>query len=686
MDYEEVESFWIRNDYCIADELIEKGSTRKELRQCGSSDAMGLYENEPQEGEVYYTGYCRSCNQSFNKVEMHGSGLAGDLGVSDCGEVTERRKFERKPKQPRITKEQIEKVISHGYNAEIKHGPNRGQQIRGIKEKYNKFFGHVTKKDNTGNPVVRWYPETSNGGMMGYKSRIFLGKKFGYENVGITGINNHLSGQIKFKDMHFRDIVLTGGEEDKVAFFQQFDEYQEKRFKNSDQEYAPMPVVSPTTGEGSAYKQIKANYDFVNRAERIFIGMDNDEKGREAAEAIAQLFPKEKVFIIHWSYKDPNNAIDNKDGKDYSAQTIRDFYNAKPYFEDGIKSSKNLMEDIAEVLLKKRITMPNYMSKISKMMGGNSGEEGLLQNTIVNVVGDTSAGKTTHVNGMCYHWFMTSPQKPIVASLEATAGQYALDIISIHLGENIRRGRTGKEVLEYLNTQEIQERLKDLWENEHGEERFQIIDEREGNIKSLEIQLETAFYRDGCELFVIDVLTDILRSLSNDEQADHMAWQKSMVKKGATIINVMHTKKPTRRQDGTLNRISEYDILGSSTFPQSAAVNILIDRDKMTEDGIEKNTTRVRMPKCREGDTGDAGEWYYDTETRKVHDRDKFFKDNPDKLPVGYDLKANPYAQEEDKSFSKKASGSKPKEVEVIKMEVEPLKIGPTKLPEFKGD
>ncbi len=647
------------NTYCLADEMIQEGIGK--YSSCGSSDAMSLLCSEYEDGTEAFAGYCHSCHQHFNQTVLSKSSLADELGLDSEGVVVAKKVFTKKPKQPCITREQTEEVITYGYGCEWKSGVDRGKPIRNLKEKYNKFFGHITKKDKNGNPTVRFYPETREGKLFGYKSRTFKGKKFGYENVGITGIKNDLSGQVKFKDMQFRDICIVGGEEDKVAFFQQFDEYQERRFSSSDQEFAPMPVVSPTTGEGSAVKQIRDQYDFVNRGERIFIGMDNDEAGRKAAAAIAAIFPKEKVFIITWRYKDPNNAINNKEGKDYSAQTIRDFYNAKPYFEDGIKSSKNLMEDITEVLLKRRITLPSYMSKVSKMMGGNSGEEGLLQNTIVNIVGDTSAGKTTHTNGMCYHWFMTSPQKPIVASLEATAGQYALDIISIHLKENVRRGRTGKEVLEYLNTPETQARLKDLWEDEYGEERFQIIDEREGNIKSLETQLETAFNRDGCQLFVIDVLTDILRSLSNDEQADHMAWQKSMVKKGATIINVMHTKKPTRRSDGTLNRISEYDILGSSTFPQSASVNILIDRDKMTEDGIEKNTTRVRMPKCREGDTGDAGEWYYDVDTRGVHDRDKFFRENPDKLPTGYDLKANPYSQEEEKSFSKKANGGSPK-------------------------
>lgn len=647
-----------------------------EYKNCGSSDAMSSYVSEFEGGIERYSAYCFSCNQSFQQHHLATSSVAEDFGLRPDGVVGVKKAFERKNKNTRITSEQAKLVMSYGTDATMKHGVNKGQQIRNIREEYNIFFGHRTRKDANGNPVVRYYPETLDGKLNGYKTRTFP-KGFGYENMGITGISNDLSGQHKFKDMHFRDICLVGGEEDKVAFFQQFSEYQKGRFSEG---YAPMPVVSPTTGEASAVKQIRAQYDFVNRAERIFIGMDNDDAGRKAAEEIAKIFPKEKVFIISWSYKDPNNAINNPEGKDYSAQTIRDFYNSKPYSKGLVKSSKSLMEDISEVLLKKRITLPDYMSKISDMMGGDSGETGMLQGIIVNIIGNTSAGKTTHTNGMCYHWFMTSPQKPIVASLEATSGQYALDIISIHLGENIRKGRTGKEVLEYLETLEVQARLKDLWENEYGEERFRIIDQRDGDIKSLERDLEEAFHRDGCQLFIIDVLTDILRNLSIEQQSEHMSWQKNMVKKGATIVNVLHTTKPKKDKDGNYIPISEYDAYGSSTFVQSSAINILIDRDKMTEDDIDKNTTYVRMPKCREGHTGEAGEWYYDTTTRKVYDRDLFFKENPHLLPSGYELGK----KDEGNSPANKFDNRPKTQDNTIKMAVAPLVMTPKALPEFK--
>ena len=374
-EFEEVDSFWVQNDYCIADELIKSGNGKQGTRGCGSSDAMGVYENSTTEGGVFYTGYCRSCSQAFGKKEFHSSDLASEYGIdSSDGSIKERKKFQRKPERMVITKEEISEVLGYGY---------KGDGIRNIKDEYSKFFGQVTKCDPNGNPRVRFYPETRGGKLLGYKSRTFP-KSFGYENKGQTGVKNDLAGQVKFKDLQFRDIVLTGGEEDMTAFFQQFDEYQKKRFSNSDSEYAHMPVVSPTVGEGSSLNQIRNNYDFINRAERIYIGYDNDDAGRKAAAAVAEIFPREKVFLIYWSYNDPNGAIYNKEGRDFSAQTIRDFYNAKPYYSNGILSSQEADGLIEEELLRPKMPLPPFMRGLQEKMAG-----GIPLGYIVNWIAET---------------------------------------------------------------------------------------------------------------------------------------------------------------------------------------------------------------------------------------------------------------------------------------------------------
>lgn len=652
MDYEDVESFWIRNDYCIADEVIEAGSKR-ELRECGSSDAMGLYENEPTEGEVFYTGYCRSCNQHFSKKEVHASTLAGELGVEE-GEVKQRRKFERKPPADPITKDEVAEVLAHGY---------RGKGVRKIKDEYNKFFGHITKLGHDGQPRVRFYPETRDGKLRGYKSRTFVGKKFGYENKGQTGIKNDLSGQIKFKDMHFRDICIVGGEEDKVAFYQQFDEYQKSRWEGSDKEYAPMPVVSPTTGESSAVNQLRAQYDFINRADRIYIGMDNDEAGREAAEAIAQLFPREKVFIISWSYKDPNNAIDNKEGKDYSPQTIRDFYNAKPYFAGGIVSSKEADGMIEEELMRPKIPLPDFMRDLQKKMAG-----GIPIGYMVNFIAESGIGKSTLVNEAIRNMIFESEYKVGILSLELTAAQYMIAMLSREVGCKINLFETPEEAIEFVQRPDVQEARKHLRENEYGEERFTILDERDGELDQVKKQCEILYNKHGCKIIVIDPIQDLFEGVPQEQQNGFVKWMKNMLKKGVTFIDVCHVRKGGNSTDKEGKRImrelSEDDVAGVGAIVKSAGANVFMSRNKYAEHSIEQNTTFVTLGKCRwSGHTGRVGSWYYENQTHTMYDLHKYFKANPDKLG-DYDLNHDPFTKPPSEGFSKKAGGGKGKKPE----------------------
>ena len=632
------DSFWLMNDYCIADEVIDSGSKRKGLRACGSSDALGVYENEPQDGgEVYYTGYCRSCNQVFNKQEFHASSHASQFGI-EGGAVVERKKFERKPKASPMNKQEVKTFIQ-----EI--DPNyEGLGYRGIKDEYNRFFGHLTKKDSKGNVIARYYPETSEDSgawPTGYKCRNHP-KDFKYGKVGVTGQSSKLSGQVKYEHMDFRDIIIVGGEEDKASWCQIWTESAKKK-NNGD--YIGMPVVSGTTGEGSLVNQIKNNYDFIVRAENIYLALDNDDAGISAMEDICKILPKEKIKIVRWSKKDPNSYIHNNDGaldrtgkpttKDWSRQAISDFWLAKEYVNSGIFASSDLMIHIKEALKMPRIPLPNYMSVLQSMTRGT----GIIKNRIYNIIGITSCGKSTHVNSMVYSFAFLPEEKTAVISLEMTKGEYGVDILSLHLETNLY-WKEADEVQEYLDSPEVLEEANRLFVDEHGESRFYVVDDRKGTVASLEELCEKLRCKYGVTVIVIDVLTDLLRVTSNEEQASHMNWQSNFVKEGVTIFNVLHTRKLQPSSDGVARKCTEYDALGSSIFVQKAAGNFVINRNKEApkDDWIEKNSTYLDVPKLRQGDTGEGGVWLYDPETRQSYDREKFFIDNPDRLPVGYDL------------------------------------------------
>jgi hypothetical protein len=256
-----------------------------------------------------------------------------------------------------------------------------------------------------------------------------------------------------------------------------------------------------------------------------------------------------------------------------------------------------------------------------------------LSDVFNNVIADTSVGKSSHVNNMVYHWLFNSPNPVTIISLEATEGQWGTDMLSLHLQTNLR-WMNPEERKVFLTKPEIIEKANNLWFKDNGEPRFYIIDEREGKIERIEKQLDRAYKQYGSRIMIIDVLTDILRGMDSDKQESHMLWQKMFVKKGVRIINVLHTRKPPKSKDGKPVPISEYDAYGSSTFVQSAAINVLLERDKEAESPMEKNTTYVRMPKCRGGVTGACGEWFYDFNTRQCFDRDEYISDLPNRTTI----------------------------------------------------
>lgn len=492
---------------------------------------------------------------------------------------------------PEMDRNQILELIKNtGYVA---------NGYRGIKDEYNRFFGHLTKLDENGVVKARYYPETNTKGKVAaYKCRNHP-KDFTFGLVGNTGSKNQLSGQVKFTSGG-KYLLIVGGEEDKVAAYQMLAD------NRTNKDFDPIAVVSPTTGENSAAKQVASQYTFCDSYEFIYIGMDNDDAGRKAALAVAAVLPKEKVMLVTWSGKDPNKML--QDGKE--KQFCRDFYNAKPLVASGIAESTGLMDQVREELMRPRIPLPPEWLPLQEAMKG-----GIRQGSIVNIIGDTSVGKSTLVNALNYFWMFNAPEKVGVASLEATSGQYTLDMLSLHLEKNLVWMGEGVNILEYLERPDVIEQYDNLLTDEYGQPRFSILDERDGNIKMLEKQIDKLVNQHGCKIIVIDVLTDILRGTNGEMQENHMLWQKQMVKTGVTIVNVLHTRKP-QNSEGGWRKASEYDALGSGTFVQSAAYNIVVSRDKMNSDPLIRNTTHVDMPKCRGGVTGEIMKLIYDSETR----------------------------------------------------------------------
>lgn len=594
---------FIGHFHCVANEFDHKDD-------CNSSDGLAIYMKTDEENNVTYDGYCWVCHQSFFVNEIHNSSLTGELGIDSDGHVGE-VKYTPKPKPEPITKEEISKLKNEiGFT---------DKPYRKLKPEWLKYFGFMVKEDSSGVHKQIYYPETENDSVTGFKIRI-LPKYF--SKIGRTGLSSQLGGQFRYKSPS-RRLLIVSGENDGVASWGMLHDYYDKKGFG---DYENVHVVWGTCGEGSLFKQLSAQYDFIDGYEEVYIGLDSDNAGKEALEKCLKVLPADKVKICTWTLKDPHEMLE----KGREGQFIRDFFNGKDFVDSGIKSAADAMTEVEEFLLAPKISLPPYLHRLQESMRGGIRSTG----AIISICADTSIGKSFFTDNLLYHWFYNSPLVPTIISLERTAGEFMSDMYSLHLKKNLTWFKDGNDAIDYLHKPEVKGLCEELVYNNDGQSRFFIIDERDGTIETLKKQVDKAIKKHGSKLIIFDPLTDFLRSLGNEGQEDFLMWEKMMKKEGVVFINVLHTRKPPSSNDGEFRKVTEYSVLGSGTYIQSADMNIVLNRNKMADDPIERNTTIVDMPKCRGGLTGEICKLYYDAETRQQYDYDDYFsggrKLNPD--------------------------------------------------------
>jgi hypothetical protein len=596
---------------CVASEIISRGSKRN-LKNCSSSSGLALFEAEDDHGEPFYTGFCFSCNQNFYKEELPGTSAGDHVGLDGEGRVTERKTFTKPPKQPPMNARKVKAFMAtKTYNT---------GHYRGIMDKYSKFFGHVADVDSNGEVMARYYPETVEGKVRGFKCRNHP-KDFRYGKVGVTGVQCELSGQIKFNSGG-KYLLIVGGEEDKAAAYQMLAESQKTREKYKGQEkFSPIPVVSPTAGEGSAAKQVKMQYDWCDTYDIIIIGMDNDEAGRNAARAVAEVLPKEKVKIATWTGKDPNKMLQ----LGMTGQFVRDFYGAKDYLVDTVKTSIVADAEMEEELSRPKIPLPGFMKELSHIMAG-----GIPLGYWINLGAQTGGGKTTFINEMIYYWVFNSPHKIGILSLELNAGQYQTVLLSRHIGQKIQLIEDPDEAVKFVQQDWVQEKRLELRENAYGEQRYTLLDDRDGSLDNVQLQIEKLIKKYECKLVVIDPINDLFEGVSLEQQTSFVKYLKGVIKGGISLFCVCHITKGKTQVDKDGNRVlrqlTEDDFAGVSNIIKSGGCNILTSRDKLAEDLVERNTTNVEVPKCRwTGRSGPAGKWLYDNDKHTMYDYDTYF-------------------------------------------------------------
>ena len=518
----------------------------------------------------------------------------------------------------RITQEEYAQVKSYTRVS--------GQEWRGIRDETNKFFGVRYEYDTeTGEPCAQYVPTTIDYKMAGFRVRRFP-KDFS-DPVGAVGKECDMIGEHLFQTSR-HTCIIVGGETKMLNTYQMLKDNIAQKGKIESWEVPA--VVCSTLGEGGAYKQVQARYTFFNQFQKIIICMDNDKAGKEAAEKIAKVLPKGRVYIMNMRYKDADDYVVNKEGEPVHKEHefIQDFLRASSYVPAGVVGSGDLPAKMREEAALEKIPFPPFMVECNDMTAG-----GIPLGKIVNIGAGSGIGKTTWVDTLVEYWVFNSPHRVGVVSMELNAGQYGISMLSRYIGFKINSIRDAAEKVVWLEQDWVKEKERELFFRADGSHRFHLVDDRDGSIEALQEVVEQLVIGCGCRVIILDPLQDILDGLTNEEQSVFLKWQKGLIKShGITFINNNHVRK--RGSGGQQNSqgamISEEDFAGSSTIFKSAALNILLTRNKMAEDPIERNTTKAYISKNRDNSiTGPAGEFMYDVDTHQLSNKEDWLAKQP---------------------------------------------------------
>ena len=524
--------------------VIRKGSCDR----CGSSDANVLYEGG--------TKFCFSC-RTYSKGE--------DM-------------------------EQVQKTVSINSNHQnFSSGVVDGIPDRGIKKETANFYNVQVLHDRNSNVVKHIYPYYDiNNSHIGNKIRLVANKGFSAEGNLPRAV---MFGQNKFPQGG-KYLTICEGEIDAMSAY----ELQGSKWAS----------ISIKNGCQSALKDIKANYDYINKFDKVVLCFDNDEHGKKAAIKVAQIFEPNKCLIMDMRYKDANEYLIKGKKQEFT----QDFWNAKPYTPAGIHnladiSSRIYAEDDTQTCL-----YP-YDGLNEKLYGIRTGE-------LITFTAGTGAGKSSLMRELMHHLLTNTEHNIGVFSLEENITRTMLHIMSVEANDRLYI----KEVQKNYTLEQLQE----FERKTIGTRRFYGFDHF-GSITTDEILNRVRYMVKAldCKYILIDHLSILVSGIEGEDERRNidqlMTKLRSLVEETrCAMLLVSHLRRASGDKGQEQGKeISLSMLRGSHSIAQISDAVIALERDQQAEDPTLANTTTVRVLKNRyAGETGVATYLLYNKDSGRL--------------------------------------------------------------------
>lgn len=455
---------------------------------------------------------------------------------------------------------------------------------RGISANTYRRYGAKTKINGEGVPVSIGYPHREPGV---FKVRDLADKNFHYVKPNGVEVSRGCFGVDKFTAGSHKYVTITEGYEDALSIY----------------EVLGSPAIS-VQSSGTAAADCSVDRAWINSFERIYLAFDADERGREAARAVAKLFDYGKVYEVRFpgaTRKDANDYVRN--GEHDTLKQL--WWNSKKYLPDEIKSSfvdfKTIIDEMPKVGIPYPFPTLTYMT-----YGIRTGET-------VLITAQEGIGKTEVMHAIEYE-LLTKTDSPVGAIfLEEPKRRHLQALAGIHLQRPVHLPDcdiSNDRVFEAVQKVVGQDDRLHVYSHFGSDDPEHILD-----------TIRFLVSARGCRYILLDHITMVVSGLGGENERralDYLSTRLEMMVKELdfALILVSHVN------DDGLTR-------GSRNISKICDIRINLHRDILSSDPVVRRTTNVTVGKNRFcGRTGPAGQLLFDPSTYTL------------KEDTGYDIQA----------------------------------------------
>lgn len=399
------------------------------------------------------------------------------------------------------------------------------------------------------------------------------------------------------------------------------------------------PVVSLPNGAAGAVAAIRNNYEFISAYDEIVLCFDNDDAGRAAAVAVAEILPPGKAKIASLPLKDANEMWMASQGR----QLITCLWEAQTYRPDGILHVKDVPSTMSSSTEVWEFPWPN----LTDFMIGQRGGEITLWTS------GTGSGKSTIIRELAMHHLQNG--RPVgMIMLEESPSETVDDIVSLLINKPVRRTRALRSLNDLRSSMGKPPTDADfdcsMTDEEYSDARalvdgypLYIYDHMgSSSYENLISRIEYMAVGLGCKVVILDHITAAVAGMlaNSDDGGSERLMIDEMMKQLRSIVErtgvhldiISQLRKPSTGkgyEEGA--RITVQDLRGSGSLSSVPNTVIALERDRQHADADIANTTVVRILKNRfTGASGIATALRYDYEKGRLNEVEFTYNDDGD--------------------------------------------------------